>query len=117
MAMEFFFALICNWECWLNAIGQFRDARFSWRRRPAGDFSLRCMLQDGGETLSPLHDKSRRLCARPCFAFNLSAVHDAARAGVKRITPVHGAPVIPQDEIACSPFVVPFEFFAVRLRP
>ena len=30
---------------------------------------------------------------------------------------MHGAAVVPQDEIAHAPFVVPFELFAVRVHP
>src|SRR5579872_5595119 len=51
------------------------------------------------------------------FALNLCAVHYPARAGVKRIAAVHGAAVVPQDQVADAPFVMPFELFAIRVGP
>src|SRR5579872_5375889 len=55
--------------------------------------------------------------ARLSFAFDLGAMHDSARGRVKGITAVHRAPVVPQDEIAYTPFVVPRELLASRVRP
>ena len=57
------------------------------------------------------------LCARARFTLDLRAVHNPARARVKGIATVHGAPVVPKDEIAYTPFVVPGEFLTSRVGP
>src|SRR3984957_9392137 len=47
----------------------------------------------------------------------LGAVHDAARRSVERIAPVHHAAIVPQDQIAGSPLLIPGEFVARRVLP
>jgi hypothetical protein len=44
-------------------------------------------------------------------------MHDAARRGVERVTPVHGAAVVPQHQIAHSPAVREGDFRPRRMRP
>ncbi len=51
------------------------------------------------------------------FTLDLSPVHNAARAGVERVAPVHGAAIVPQHQVAHLPLVVPGEFFACSDRP
>ena len=55
--------------------------------------------------------------ARACFALDLGAVQDPPRGRVKGITPVHGTPVVPEDEVAYTPFVVPREFLTSCIGP
>src|SRR5260370_37958934 len=57
------------------------------------------------------------LGARSSFAFNLGAMHDSARGRVKEVAPVHRAPVVPQDEVAYTPLVVPREFLTSCVGP
>ena len=44
-------------------------------------------------------------------------MHDAARIRVERIAPVHGAAIIPHDEIADAPDVLPGELGAIDEAP
>src|SRR5580704_2701189 len=124
MAMESFFAPIscyrlnCNCDFSSSSIKQTQGRTFfvaPASRRRFCRFSTRC--KNAGGAPAPQDDHSLRSCGRTRFAFNLRAVPDAARTGIKRIAPVHGAAVVPQDEVANAPFVVPLEFFAVRLQP
>jgi sodium-dependent dicarboxylate transporter 2/3/5 len=41
------------------------------------------------------------------LSLDLGAVHDAPRARIERVAPVHHAAVVPQDEIAGAPLVAP----------
>src|SRR5262245_41305768 len=50
-------------------------------------------------------------------ALDLGAVHDAARIRVERIAPVHGAAIIPHDEIADAPDVLPCKFRSINETP
>src|ERR1700676_871513 len=58
-----------------------------------------------------------RSCARPGFTLNLGPMHDSARGRLKGITSVHGAPVVPQDKVACAPLVAPEELLTSRRGP
>src|SRR5262245_55046061 len=51
------------------------------------------------------------------LALDLGAVHDAARIRVERIAPVHGAAIIPHDEIADAPDVLPCKFRSINETP
>jgi hypothetical protein len=51
------------------------------------------------------------------LALDLGAVHDAARIRVERIAPMHGAAIIPHDEIADSPDVLPCKFWLINETP
>src|SRR5581483_11143134 len=50
---------------------------------------------------------------RPRVALDLSAMHDAPAVRVEGIAPVHGAAVVPQNEVADAPDMLPGEFRAV----
>src|SRR5690242_7141586 len=56
-------------------------------------------------------------CARPGFAFNLGAMHDSARGRVKGIAAMHGATVIPKNQVSDAPFVVPGKLLASHVGP
>src|SRR6516162_6284172 len=67
---------------------------------------------------------SRRLM-HPCaprlrwslLALDLGAVHDAARIRVECVASVHGAAIIPHDEIADAPNVLPRKFRSINKTP
>src|SRR5207302_11171937 len=59
---------------------------------------------------------ARPSSGRPVLA-NLRPVHDAARALVERVAPVHGAAIVPDEEIAGAPAMRHREFGARRMRP
>ena len=69
------------------------------------------------------HDYCYAICTpRPrlrwsLLALDLSAVHDAARIRVERIASVHGAAIIPHDEIADAPDVLPCKFRSINETP
>src|SRR5438067_11810259 len=48
---------------------------------------------------------------------DLRAVHQAARARIERVAPVHRAAVVPQHEITGAPVVPPGQRVARRMRP
>src|SRR5579863_7655194 len=50
-------------------------------------------------------------------ALDLGAVHDAAALRIERIAAVHHATVVPQDQVARPPLLVPLEFRLRRMRP
>src|ERR1700720_2118791 len=54
---------------------------------------------------------------RPGFALDLGAVHDTPRGGVEGIAAVHHAAVVPQNEVADTPIIVPGELVAGRVSP
>src|SRR5262245_47518368 len=56
---------------------------------------------------APPRFTSSRWSRRPRVALDLSAVHDAAAARIKRIAPMHGAAIVPEDEIAHPPHMLP----------
>ena len=53
----------------------------------------------------------------PLLALDLGAVHDPARIRVERVASVHGAAIVPQDEIADAPDVLPGEFRPIDEAP
>src|SRR5690348_8080914 len=55
-------------------------------------------------------DAPVRDSGRPQLALDLGAVHDSPAVRVKGIAPVHGASIVPQNEIADPPDVLPGEF-------
>src|SRR4051812_37543408 len=54
---------------------------------------------------------------RPGFALDLGTVHDASRSGVEGIAAVHRAAVVPQNEVADPPVIVPGQLVAGRVSP
>src|SRR5260370_39488415 len=54
---------------------------------------------------------------RPGFALDLGAVHDAPGSRVEGIAAVHRAAVVPQNEVADPPAIVPGQLLAGRVRP
>ena len=50
-------------------------------------------------------------------ALDLGAVHDAARVWIERVASVHGAAIIPHDEIADAPGVLPCKFRSINETP
>src|SRR5215471_18526597 len=54
---------------------------------------------------------------RPPFAFDLGTVHQTARIAIEWIATVHGAAVVPQNEIADLPDIVPGQLVASRAGP
>jgi hypothetical protein len=44
-------------------------------------------------------------------------VKDPARSRIERISPVHGAAIVPEDKVAGPPNMRPAELFAVYLNP
>src|ERR1700722_12072980 len=91
MPIESFLPLILRSHSQLETLITSNYRSFSWRRR---------------------HNTSRY---RTRFALNLRAVHHSTRACIEWIAPVHGAAVVPQDEVADVPFVLPFEYLAIGL--
>src|SRR6478672_5442356 len=100
-----------------------RSGYLAWARAGWGSSAR------SGITAMPRASKSRRLmgrpssrwcaelataCAsgRPLLAFDLGAMHDPPAGRIESVAPVHGAAVIPQNEIADAPSVLPCE-----LRP
>src|SRR5215813_4845371 len=54
---------------------------------------------------------------RPRVALDLGAVHDATAVGIEGITPMHGAAIVPQHQIAYAPDVLPAELRSVNDAP
>src|SRR5262249_61923303 len=50
-------------------------------------------------------------------ALDLGAVHDAARIRIERVASVHGAAIIPHDEITDTPGVLPCKFRSINETP
>ena len=44
-------------------------------------------------------------------------MHDPTRIRLERIAPVHGAAIVPQEEIANAPDMLPSEFGAIHETP
>src|SRR5215475_8125179 len=63
-----------------------------------------------------MHPSAARL-RRSLLALDLGAVHNAARIRVERIASVHGAAIIPHDEIADAPGVLPCKFRLINETP
>jgi hypothetical protein len=63
-----------------------------------------------------MHPSAARL-RRSLLALDLGAVHNAARIRVERIASVHGAAIIPHDEIADAPNVLPCKFRSINETP
>jgi hypothetical protein len=55
--------------------------------------------------------------SRVGFALDLGTVHDTPRGGVEGIATVHRTAVVPQNEIANPPFIVPSQLIAGRVSP
>src|SRR5712691_4733656 len=53
----------------------------------------------------------------PPVALDLGAVHDPPAVRVKGVAPVHGAAIVPQNEIANAPRVLPGEFRPIDKAP
>src|SRR5260370_42426942 len=52
-----------------------------------------------------------------CFAFHLRGMDDAARILIEGVPAMHGAAVIPQNEISRLPYVVPRKFLPRGVSP
>src|SRR5258708_10121802 len=53
----------------------------------------------------------------PLLALDLRAMHDPPRVRIERIAPVHGAAIVPENQIADAPDVLPGEFRAIDEGP
>jgi hypothetical protein len=51
------------------------------------------------------------------LAFALDAMHDAPRSRIERIAMMHDAPVVPDEDVAAPPGVMPRDLGARRMRP
>src|SRR5256714_4285139 len=68
------------------------------------------------------HDAAVRLpraarSRRPLLAPDLGAGHDASRAGVERIAPMHRAAIVPQHQVADPPCMLPGELGTRHVGP
>src|SRR4051794_905806 len=50
-------------------------------------------------------------------AFALRAMHDSPRGGIEGIAPVHHTPVVPYEDVADAPLVMPREMRLGGVRP
>ena len=54
---------------------------------------------------------------RPRVAFDLGAVHNPPAIWVKAVAPMHRAAIVPQNEIANAPDMLPSEFWPIDEAP
>src|SRR5947209_15356159 len=54
---------------------------------------------------------------RPLLTLDLSAVHDAPAVAVERIAPMHGTAIVPKNEVADAPGVLPGKAGIVHETP
>ena len=52
---------------------------------------------------------------RPRVAFDLGAMYNPSAIWVKGVAPVHGAAIVPQNEIANAPDMLPSEFWPIAM--
>src|SRR5204862_3056330 len=79
---------------------------------------------DEARAARPIPSRSRRrICFSSCrsgrslLALDLGAVHDAAAVRVECIAPMHGAAVVPHDEVTDAPHMLPCELRAIHKLP
>src|SRR5436305_8635685 len=55
--------------------------------------------------------------SKRAVALDLGAVHDPPGCRVEGVAPVHDAAIVPQDQVARAPLLVPGEFVLGRICP